>query len=138
LNELGTWLEEATVVSRGEASFKMISRKQLEEIAATVGGVPIFGCLPRSSAEQAGVRYGDIVLSVNGTRTHDLDEYLAARSLREDGVSLNILRDGRELSLYVEFRRSEENLEVFAGKIAEGRYLGKSDVPEPDTKRQPS
>lgn len=116
----------------------MISRKQLEEIAATVGGVPIFGCLPRSSAEQAGVRYGDIVLSVNGVRTHDLDEYLAARSLREDGLALNVLRAGRELSLFVEFRRSEEDPEAFAAKVAEGRYLGKSDIPESDSKGPPS
>ena len=116
----------------------MISRKQLEEVAATVGGVPIFGCLPRSSAEQAGVRYGDIVLSVNGVRTHDLDEYLAARSLREDGLALNVLRAGRELSLFVEFRPSEENLEAFAATVAAGRYLGKSDVPEADGKGRPS
>jgi C-terminal processing protease CtpA/Prc len=116
----------------------MISRKQLEEIAATVGGVPIFGCLPQSSAEQAGVRYGDIVLRVNGVRTRDLDEYLSARALREDGLSLDVLRAGRELSLFVEFRRNEEDLEAFAGTVAEGRYLGKSDVPASDTKGQPS
>jgi len=116
----------------------MISRKQLEEIAATVRGVPIFGCLPRSTAQQAGVRYGDIVLSVNGVRTHDLDEYLAARALREDGLALNVLRDGRELTLFVEFRRSEEDLEALAVKVAEGRYLGKSDLPEASAKGQPS
>jgi len=129
---------KSRVSSAEKASFKMISRKQLEEIAATVRGVPIFGCLPRSTADAAGVRYGDIVMCVNGVRTHGLDEYLAARALRDDGIELRILRGGQELELFVPFQAPEDDLETFAGKIAEGRYLGKSDVPESDTKGLPS
>src|SRR5689334_16642673 len=60
----------------------MISRKQLEEIAATVRGVPVWGCLPGSTAAEAGVRYGDIVIGVNGVPTPTIDEYLEARKLR--------------------------------------------------------
>ena len=59
----------------------MISRKQLEEMAATVQGIPVWGCLPGSTAAEAGVRYGDIVLGVNGMPTPGIDEYLAARKL---------------------------------------------------------
>jgi C-terminal processing protease CtpA/Prc len=110
----------------------MISRKQLEEIAATVQGIPVFGCLPRSTSAEAGVHYGDIVLSVNGVRTHGVDEYLAARSLRGDGIELGILRAGQELTLFVAFRFGEQDLQTFAGKIAEGRYLGSSELPEAD------
>jgi S1-C subfamily serine protease len=116
----------------------MISRKQLEEIAATVQGVPVFGCLPGSSAAEAGVRYGDIVLSANGVRTFGIDEYVAARSLRVDGLELRLLRGGQELSLFVEFRVSEDRIEELAGQIAEGRYLGNSDVPEAESKGLPS
>ena len=108
----------------------MISRKQLEEIAATVQGVPVFGCLPGSSAAEAGVRYGDIVLSANGVRTFGIDDYVAARSLRVDGLDLRVLRGGQELSLFVEFRAPEQEFETLAGQIAEGRYLGNSELPE--------
>jgi len=116
----------------------MISRKQLEEIANTVQGVPVFGCLPKSSAAEAGVRYGDIVLSVNGVRTRDIDDYVAARALRADGFELRLFRDGHELTLYVEFRAAEEDSEAFAEKLADGRYLGNSDLPEAANKRLPS
>ena len=116
----------------------MISRKQLEEIAATVQGVPVFGCLPGSSAAEAGARYGDIVLAVNGFRTPSIDEYLSARSLRADGIELHILRAGQELTLFVEFRPAQEKLETLVGQIADGRYLGTSDFPEPDRKGLPS
>lgn len=112
----------------------MISRKQLEEIAATVRGVPVFGCLPGSSAADAGVRYGDIVLYVNGVRTFGIDEYVAARSLRVDGLELRVLRGGEELALFVEFRASDDQLESLAEQIAGGRYLGNSDLPEADSK----
>jgi len=115
----------------------MISRKQLEDIAATVQGIPIFGCLPRSTAEAAGVRYGDIVMSVNGQRTESIEHYLKARTLRSDGMDLCILRAGEELNLFVGFGPPEDNLEAFAEKIAEGRYLGKSEIPEA-VKAQPS
>jgi S1-C subfamily serine protease len=116
----------------------MISRKQLEEIAATVEGVPIFGCLPRSTADSAGVRYGDIVLSVNGVRTKSIEQYMAGRARRADGMELRILRAGQELSLFVAFGPPEDDLEAFAGKIAEGRYLGKSEIPEANSKGPPS
>ena len=116
----------------------MISRKQLEEVAATVQGVPVFGCLPGSTGAEAGARYGDIVLCVNGVRTHGIDEYLAARSLRADGIELRVLRAGQELVLFVEFRPAPDKLEALASQVAEGRYLGTSDFPEVDSKGLPS
>src|SRR4051794_31869054 len=61
----GTDLETFPFVSQEKTS-TMMQRKQLEEIAATVKGVPVWGCLPGSTAAEAGVRYGDIVLAVNG------------------------------------------------------------------------
>ena len=66
----------------------MMQRKQLEEIAATVKGVPVWGCLPGSTAAEAGVRYGDIVLAVNGVPTPSIVEYLEGRKLRTDGFEL--------------------------------------------------
>jgi len=116
----------------------MISRKQLEEIAATVQGIPVWGCLPGSSSARAGVRYGDIVLGVNGVRTHGIDEYLAARALRADGIDLRLLRAGSELDIFVEFLPPEEELEEMAGRIADGRYVGSADPYESAVKDLPS
>jgi len=82
----------------------MIHRRQLEALAEVVQGIPVLGCLPGSTASEAGVRYGDIVLEVNGLRTLDIDDYLNGRKLRSDGMALRLFRDGTELSLFVELR----------------------------------
>ena len=102
----------------------MIPRKQLEEIAATVQGIPVWGCLKGSPSADAGVRYGDIVLVVNGMRTVSIDDYLEARKLRKDGVELQILRDGNEMTLRLEFRPANTtSVEQMVEEMAEGRFL---------------
>jgi S1-C subfamily serine protease len=101
----------------------MMSRKQLEEIAATVQGVPVWGCLPGSTAAEAGVRYGDIVLSVNGVPTPGIDEYLEARKLRTDGFELRLFRAGTELTLFVPFRPPSDPMAALALQLADGRYV---------------
>lgn len=85
----------------------MIRRQQLEELAEAVQGIPVLGCLPGSTASEAGVRYGDIVLEVNGLRTINIDDYLAGRKLRTDGMALRLFRDGNEFALFVELRPVE-------------------------------
>ena len=110
----------------------MISRKQLEEMAATVQGIPVWGCLPGSSAAEAGVRYGDIVLSVNGMRTPTVDEYLEARKLRPDGFELVLFRAGSEVTVWVEFRPPSDGMTALAAQIAEGRYVSPEPTSTPD------
>lgn len=114
----------------------LMTRKQLEQIAETVRGVPVLGCLPGSTAAEAGVRYGDIVLSVNGVATPSIDEYLQARKLRSDGFDLRLFRDGVELAVFVPFRPPTDTLEALATQIASGRYVV-PDASEPP-KSQPS
>jgi len=109
----------------------MIQRKQLEEIASAVQGVPVWGCLPGSTAAQAGVRYGDIVLAVNGVPTPTIVEYLEGRKLRSDGFDLRIFRDGQELNVFVPFRSPSEPMEALAAQIADGRYVTPSEPSEP-------
>lgn len=116
----------------------MISRKQVEEIAAAVHGVPVWGCLPGSTAAEAGVRYGDIVLRVNGVATPSMDEYLAARALRADGIELVLFRGGDELTVFVEFRAPDDDLDDLVNQIADGRYVGSSDLPGEVAKDRPS
>jgi S1-C subfamily serine protease len=111
----------------------MMSRRQLEEIAETVQGIPVWGCLPGSTAAEAGVRYGDIVLSVNGMRTPTIDDYLEARKLRSDGYDLVLFRAGEELAIFVAFRPPADPIAALALQLAEGRYVptGDSTVPPP-------
>jgi len=109
----------------------MIQRKQLEEIAATVQGVPVWGCLPGSTAAEAGVRYGDIVLAVNGIPTPTIVEYLEGRKLRSDGFDLRIFRDGIELNVFVPFRAPAEPMAALAAQIADGRYVSSGDFSTP-------
>jgi S1-C subfamily serine protease len=100
----------------------MISRKQLEELAAAINGVAVCGCLPGSTAADAGVRYGDVVLQVNGVPTPTIDDYLEARKLRTYGYDLRLFRNGSEFTLFVAFRPPQNSLLALLGMLADGRY----------------
>jgi S1-C subfamily serine protease len=102
----------------------MIPRKQLEEIAQAVQGIPVWGALNGSPSAQAGVRYGDILLGVNGMRTTNIDDYLAARKLRTDGVELLVLRDGKECTFHLEFSPANANdVGEMVEQVIEGRFV---------------
>ena len=48
---------------------------------------------------------GDVLRSVNGVRTSDMDDYLQARSLRDDVVALVVIRDEAEVSVDIDLDR---------------------------------
>lgn len=81
----------------------MIARESLFELAKTLGGIPILGCLRGTPAALAGVRYGDILLSVNGRATRTFADYLEAKALREDGMSVVVFRAGEERTVAFEY-----------------------------------
>jgi len=81
--------------------FTMQSRRQLAQLATALGGIPIWSCLPGSAAARLGVRYGDVILSVNGRPTPTVSAYVEARNVRRDGLSVVVFRDGREHTLEV-------------------------------------
>lgn len=62
-------------------------------------GVPILGTLDGTPAARAGVRYGDVLLSVNGVRTRSVVDYVEAKNLRQDGMTLSVLRGGETIEL---------------------------------------
>jgi S1-C subfamily serine protease len=97
----------------------MMSRKQLEEIATAVEGIAVWGCLPGSASAQAGVVYGDIVISVNGKRTQTIDDYLEARTLRADAMEVRLFRAGKEFTLLVELRPPAERFDELEAPSAE-------------------
>ena len=76
----------------------MMQRKKLEEIAAAVQGVPVWGCLPGSTAAEAGVRYGDIVLSLNGVATDSFEAFLCAHDTNSGELAIEVFRDGARLA----------------------------------------
>jgi S1-C subfamily serine protease len=116
-------------VRRGSSELlQMMSTKQIDEIAVAVRGVPVRGCLPGSTAAEAGIRYGDIVLAVNGFPTPGLYEYMSARKLRSDGCELKLFRDGQELSLFVPFRAPMDAFAVLAAQVDKAAHV----VPEAD------
>jgi S1-C subfamily serine protease len=81
----------------------MLSKAKLEQLAKVLEGIPVLGCLEGSPGERAGIRYGDVVLSVNGVKTSDMDLYLMARELRSDGAEIVVFRDGVEIVIELVF-----------------------------------
>jgi hypothetical protein len=80
------------------------------------------------------VRYGDIVLSVNGFPTPGLDEYLSARRLRNDGCELKLFRDGQVFSVFVPFRGPIDAFAVLAAQADKAPY-GFPEAELPSVKR---
>jgi S1-C subfamily serine protease len=75
-------------------------RNNLERIAEIYGGIAIFSVDPGSTTHRAGVRAGDVLVSVNGRRVRRMSEYATARGLRKDVLELVVVRDGRRLTLW--------------------------------------
>jgi S1-C subfamily serine protease len=63
-------------------------------------GVAIFSVERGSTTHRAGVRAGDILVSVNGRRIRHHSEYGDARKLRSDAIELEVIRHGRKLTLW--------------------------------------
>jgi S1-C subfamily serine protease len=77
-----------------QAAFTTLSN--VSTMAKIYGGMPFLGSLPDSPAERAGLRWGDIVLAVNGLPTPDCDAFVKARMAREHGATVRFVRDGVE------------------------------------------
>ena len=84
----------------------MLKRSSLTKLAETLGGLPVYGCLPGSPAERAGVRYGDVLLSVDGRATPTWDAYLDAREHSGASISVRLFRDGAELEIDIPLDRT--------------------------------
>jgi len=76
-----------------------MTKDDLERLATTLGGLCILGCLPGSPGERAGLRYGDVLLSVNGCHTPDWWSFIEATKPRRAQMDIRVFRDGAELEL---------------------------------------
>jgi S1-C subfamily serine protease len=84
----------------------MLSRSTLAALALSLNGLPVYGCLPGSPADRAGVRYGDVLLRVDGQATPTWDAYIAARESSGDAIRVVLFRDGVELELEIVLDRT--------------------------------
>ena len=84
----------------------VIDRTDLAKLAAALGGLPVLACRPGSPAELAGVRYGDIVLAVNGIKTPDWATFIEARGKDASKMRLALFRDGIEVDLEIELSKT--------------------------------
>ncbi|MET0343802.1 MAG: PDZ domain-containing protein [Polyangiales bacterium] len=85
----------------------MMSKRALSQLARVLEGLPILGCLEGRPAARAGIRYGDVLLAVNGRRTRTFLDYLEARDLCSDGMHVVVFRDGCERTLELAFEPSD-------------------------------
>lgn len=106
---------------------EMQNRGELGKLAAALEGIPVWGCLAGSVAQTAGIQYGDVVLAVNGKRTKDLDDYVEARGLRNDGAEVVVFRNGVEQTIDLIFRPPTEApdrlVQSLVQQVVEGRIL---------------
>lgn len=77
-----------------------LENQDVERLARCLGGVPVFGCGWGSVAAMIGLERGDVVVAVNGVRTPDEMVFAYARSLREDQLELEVVRDGAIVRLF--------------------------------------
>jgi hypothetical protein len=94
----------------------------------------VWGCLPGSAGREAGLRYGDVVLSVNGQRTGDAAAYLSARRLRSDGATIEVFRDGATHTVSLRFEpdrcvADQQKLQDVARMLIEARLMPETSEP---------
>src|SRR5438128_8035025 len=91
----------------------MLSPSELARLATTLGGIPILGCLEGSPADALGVRYGDILLSVNGIPTGSWNDFLEARAQCQGQLVARLFRQGTEFEVTIALRAATRSpLEV--------------------------
>src|ERR1700760_2331347 len=77
----------------------MQNPEQLTKLATALGGLPVLGCRPGSPAARAGIRYGDIVLAINGMPTPDWAAYGEGKARDTQRMAARVFRGGAELEL---------------------------------------
>jgi C-terminal processing protease CtpA/Prc len=84
----------------------LLKRQDLIQLARSLNGLPVYGCLPGSPAEKAGVRFGDVLLSVDGLATPTWEAYIEARAHSGESIRLRLFRNGTEFEVDVVLDRS--------------------------------
>jgi S1-C subfamily serine protease len=109
----------------------MLSPSDLARLATALGGLPILGCLAGSPAQDAGIRYGDILLSLDGMPTSSWDEFLVARNQAGRVIVVRVFRQGQELDVALELRSPDKTPEEVLDEL-------RGILPESADKEEPS
>lgn len=75
----------------------MVKWEDVTRLANRLNGVPVLGCRPGSPAAVAGVRYGDILMTVNDVPTPDWAAYIEARARSPGHMRVEVFRAGETL-----------------------------------------
>lgn len=70
-----------------------------QKIADAYEGILVLGALPGSPAAELGLRYGDVLLAVNGVRTRVVEDFLKARTVSTKSMRLQVVRGGQAVSI---------------------------------------
>ncbi len=73
-----------------------------------LSGMPVLAVNPGSPSEKAGLRAGDRVIIANGMQVKDLDSFVKARNLRNDGLDVTVMRGFKMLDLKWSFDNASE------------------------------
>lgn len=82
----------------------IIDRVELTKLATALGGLPVLACRAGSPAARAGIRYGDIVLAVNGINTPDWASFIEARGKNQQTMQLELFREGAQISIEIQLQ----------------------------------
>jgi S1-C subfamily serine protease len=75
---------------------------KLEKLAKLLEGIPVWEVYPGSGAALAGVRFGDIIVRVNGVSTPTFEKFLAAGEEHLSHLEFEVFRDGKLMRLSTE------------------------------------
>lgn len=78
-----------------------LGNQDVERLARCLNGVPVLGAPWGSVAAMIGLRRGDVVVAVNGVKTPDEMAFNYARSLRDDQLELEVVRDGDTMRIVI-------------------------------------
>jgi S1-C subfamily serine protease len=80
----------------------LVAVSELSRLATLLGGLPMSSCVRDSPAFRAGIRYGDIVLAVEGAPTASWSAFFEACARRDGALRLRVWRCGCELQCELE------------------------------------
>ena len=89
----------ARKMSRTFATSDTSDLVELEDLAKVLGGIPVWEVLPDSAAALAGVRFGDIIVRVNGVATPTFEAFLDAGEAHLSHLEFEVFRNGRLVRL---------------------------------------